>query len=113
MTLNTFFGFAILVLNILIVDRIVCNFKSGFYNSTLMKGSTRMTYLLSMYIVDVLHYLLFILIVYILTLLFGFIVPGFWLATLTFAMVNPIWLYLMTYTFGLARGWKVSTVTWF
>jgi len=90
LTFCTLFGVLATILNFAIARRINNNFHSGYHNSTLMKGSTRMTYLLGVYLVDVAHYLLVIPICYAFLYLFDFQIPGFWLITATWAFVTPI-----------------------
>ena len=110
LTFATHLGIMAAMLNFMLMNKLVQYFESGFYNTVLMKGSTRSTFLLGMYIVDISHGLMVLPIVYVALFAFGFVIPGFWLSALMWSFANPLFLYLMSYTFVYARGFKGSTI---
>ena len=98
------FSSTIIVLNILMVLRLASHFRSGFYNSAVMRGSTRMSFFLGAYFIDVLTCMLFLPIVYGLTTLFGFVMPAFWLPAIIWTFTQPLWTHSICYLMIHARG---------
>lgn len=98
------------IIHVTIISKIAKNFESGFYTSAQMKGSTRMTYLLGTYLVDVFHYLLFIPVNQFILFCFNIVMPGFWVTSLLWAFADPLFLYFLCYFLIQARGFKGSTV---
>ena len=103
------FAIIALITHVFINMRIVRNFKSGFYTTALMKGSTRFTYLFGMYIVDVFHYLMFLGFNQIVILCFDITMPGFWFTSILWAIADPLFLYTLAYFCIYARDMKGST----
>ena len=99
-----------IILNVFINSRVARNFETGFYNSVMMRGGSRMSYLFGMYVADVCHHLLVPIISKLVFLFWGFVTPGFILPTITWAFTNPIYLYFLQYTFVYARGFKGSSI---
>lgn len=90
-------GVLMLVVHILMFGKLAKNFESGFYNSSLMKGSTRMTYMLAMYVTDIAHIIIFLAICEIVLYIFNFIIPAFWILTITYAFADPLYVYFYAY----------------
>lgn len=86
------------------------NIESGFYDSCMMKGSNYGPYISGFYIVDVLHSLMILPTTLGFNYLFGYVIPGFWLITVIWALTNPLFIYFIVYWLVYARKWKGSTV---
>ena len=70
----------------------------------MMRGSTKWSYWLSQYCVDVVTLLIPIPIFELSFLLFGIQVPGFWAVFVIFAVSEPLFQYSFIYLFGIEWG---------
>ena len=54
------FEILFIVLDLAILQKIIANFETGFYDAVMMKGGTKWTYWLAQYVIDVLLLLIII-----------------------------------------------------
>ena len=106
------FGITAILVHLFINTRLCRTFESGFYASALMRGSSRITFLSGMYLVDLSHYLLFVLISKLIQYAFSFRMPGFTYVAILWAIVDPLYLYFFSYLLVNAWRMKGSTYIW-
>ena len=94
------FEILFIVLDLAITQKIMANFESGFYDAVMMKGSTKWTYWMAQYVIDVLLLLICLPILELTAKLFGLVLPGITYLYLLYAFAQPFFLYSICYLVG-------------
>ena len=105
----------LIAIDVIIIGTIISRFETGFYDAAMMKGATKGTYWMSIYIVDVLIILILLPIFELSGMLFGIRLPGVWFLFIQYAIAQPLFLYTLSYYLGAVfksdKLWVVTLVS--
>jgi hypothetical protein len=89
------------------ISEIGGRFDSGFYNQIMQKCGSKGLYIVSVYLSDVIVHLILVWVVELSLYIGGIRANGYWLASLLFALSNPLFCLVVVYLMQYAKGYKI------